>query len=130
EVDIRIDPSITLDANRHLLLQALTNIIQNSVDAYAGTHCLPIIAITAHEHNGSRVQVIISDQGCGMSEEAVNDAFQLFATSKPHGTGFGLTIAKKIIESDHNGTVYLESVKGKGTTVTIVLPKEQEGLEW
>ncbi|MBF0310512.1 MAG: HAMP domain-containing histidine kinase [Magnetococcales bacterium] len=130
EADIRIDPAITVEANRHLLLQALTNIIQNSVDAYAGARCLPVIAITAHEHNGSRVQVTIVDQGCGMSEEAVKDAFQLFATSKPHGTGFGLTIAKKIIESDHNGMVYLGSVKGKGTTVTIMLPKEQEGREW
>ena len=129
-LDLQIDPTITLEANRNLLLQALTNIIQNSVDAYADFRCHPLVTVTASICNSTRIQMMLVDHGCGMSKEAVKDAFQLFATSKPHGTGFGLSIAKKIIESDHNGTVYLESTKGKGTTVTIVLPKEQEGLEW
>jgi len=65
-----------------------------------------------------------------MSEEAVHDAFQLFATSKPKGTGFGLAVAKKIIESDHGGAVHLESTKGQCTTVTVFLQQTQEGLEW
>lgn len=128
--DIQIDPTITVEANRHLMLQALTNIIQNSLDAYAGSRRKPEIMITAAVYNDTRIQMILRDHGCGMSEEAVGDAFQLFATSKPHGLGFGLTIAKKIIETDHNGMVYLESVKSHGTTVTITLPIEQEIREW
>ncbi len=129
-VDLQIDPDMTVEVNRYFLLQALTNIIQNSMDAYADSGCQPLVTVTASTCNDTRVQMMLVDHGCGMSEEAVRDAFQLFATSKPHGTGFGLSIAKKIIESDHNGTVYLKSTKGKGTTVTIMLPKEQEGLEW
>ena len=77
-----------------------------------------------------RVKLTITDQGSGMSEEAVHDAFRLFATSKPHGTGFGLTVAQKIIESDHGGAVHLESTKGSGTSMTIFLQQKQEGLEW
>ncbi|MBF0461751.1 MAG: HAMP domain-containing histidine kinase [Magnetococcales bacterium] len=128
--EFRIDPAITVEVNRHLMLQALTNIIQNSVDAYTNTDRTPKIAVSASAYNGTRVRMAIMDYGCGMSEEGVNDAFLLFATSKPRGTGFGLTIAKKIIESDHNGTVYLESAKGVGTTVKVVLQREQEVLKW
>lgn len=130
EVDLKIDPDIAVEANRHLLLQALTNILQNSVEAYAGSNRIPSVTVTASLYNGTRVQIAFVDNGCGMSERGTKDALQLFATSKPQGTGFGLKIAKKIIESDHNGKVYLESVKGKGTTVTIMLPKEQELRGW
>ncbi|MBF0417717.1 MAG: sensor histidine kinase [Magnetococcales bacterium] len=128
--EFRIDPEITVEVNRHLLLQALTNIIQNSMEAYAGTQRAAEIAVAAIACNGARIQMTITDYGCGMSEEAVGDAFQLFATSKPHGTGFGLTMAKKIIESDHGGSVLLESAKGRGTKVIITLPREQEEREW
>ncbi len=128
--EIRIAPQITVESNRHMLLQALTNIIQNSMEAYAGTQRPPEILVEATAHNGSRVRMTIMDNGCGMSEEAVGDAFMLFATSKPHGTGFGLAIAQKIIESDHGGAVYLESTRGQGTKVVITLPKEQEVREW
>jgi signal transduction histidine kinase len=57
-----------------------------------------------------------------MSEEAQRDALTLFATSKPNGTGFGLPLAVKIIESEHGGRLTLESVKGRGTLVRITVP--------
>ena len=129
EAEINIPAEITMEANRHLLLQAFSNIIQNSLEAYADIDVSPKVTVDGVEENG-RVKLSITDQGSGMSEEAVQDAFQLFATSKPHGTGFGLTVAKKIIESDHSGTVHLESSKGHGTKVTIFLLQKQEGLEW
>jgi signal transduction histidine kinase len=129
EAEINIPPEITIEANRHLLLQAFSNIIQNSLEAYAGMDNSPKVIVSGTWENG-RLKLTIADQGSGMSDEAVNDAFQLFATSKPQGTGFGLAVAKKIIESDHGGAVHLESVKGQGTTVTVFLQQTQEGLEW
>jgi signal transduction histidine kinase len=65
-----------------------------------------------------------------MSERDTRNAFQLFATTKQDGTGFGLTIAKKIIESDHAGLIQLTSQKGQGTTVTISLLLKQEEQRW
>lgn len=47
--------------------------------------------------------------------------FKLFFTTKPNGTGFGLAVAKKIVER-HGGTIGLASEVGKGTRVTIDLP--------
>jgi signal transduction histidine kinase len=65
--------------------------------------------------------VVIEDFGCGMSEEALADAVTLFATNKPNGTGFGLPLAVKIVESEHGGQVQLQSRQGHGTTVRITI---------
>ncbi len=57
-----------------------------------------------------------------MSEESQRDALTLFATSKPNGTGFGLPLAVKIVESEHGGRLTIESARGRGTLVRIVIP--------
>jgi len=57
-----------------------------------------------------------------MSSEVQRDAFTLFATSKPNGTGFGLPLAVKIIESEHGGRLNVDSVKGRGTIVRMTIP--------
>lgn len=128
--DIQIDASVTVEVNRHMMLQALTNIIQNCVEAYAGSERTPEILVKASTHNGSRVQLAITDYGCGMCKRMVKDAFLLFETSKEGGTGVGLALARKIVESDHHGMISLESILGQGTTVMIMLPKEQEEMRW
>jgi nitrogen fixation/metabolism regulation signal transduction histidine kinase len=56
-----------------------------------------------------------------MSAEALADSVALFATSKPKGTGFGLPLAVKIVESEHGGRVELQSVQGRGTMVCITI---------
>ena len=130
ETDVQIPPELTVEVNRHLLLQALSNIIQNSVESYDGMETPPMVIIEGTMEDAGRAKLTITDRGSGMSTEAVHDAFRLFSTSKPNGTGFGLTVAQKIIESDHGGAVHLESAKDRGTTVTIFLHQSQEGLEW
>jgi signal transduction histidine kinase len=60
-----------------------------------------------------------------MSAEAQRDALTLFATSKPNGTGFGLPLAVKIVESEHGGRLSIDSLKGSGTIVRIVIPKHR-----
>jgi signal transduction histidine kinase len=72
------------------------------------------------------VVVSFTGGGCGMSEEALGDAFTLYGSTKPYGTGFGLPLAKKIVETEHKGSIRLASAKGEGTTVTVVLPIEQD----
>jgi signal transduction histidine kinase len=126
----RVDQEIMVDINRHLFLQAISNILQNGIDASLDHKNEPTIHIDASVENRSRVVLSITDQGTGMSERDTRNAFQLFATTKKDGTGFGLTIAKKIIESDHAGLIQLFSQKSKGTTVTISLPLKQEEQRW
>jgi signal transduction histidine kinase len=64
-----------------------------------------------------------------MSAEAVKDCLLLYSTGKVGGMGFGIPLAKKIVEISHHGTLSIESQNGNGTTVTIMLPVEQLRLE-
>ena len=61
------------------------------------------------------------DTGPGIAPQQQARLFQLFATTKPTGTGIGLAIAKKIVEV-HGGSVTVDSAQGTGTTFTIALP--------
>ena len=61
-----------------------------------------------------------------MSDEVLADATVLFSTSKPGGTGFGLPLAVKIIESEHDGRLSLESRKGYGTTARVIIPVHRQ----
>jgi len=124
-VEVTIDRDVRIDAHRHRLLQAFSNIVQNAFEAYDGLDRPGRIQIGARADE-QRVVVLFADDGCGMSEEALRDAFQLYSSKKPEGTGFGLPLAKKIVETEHGGSIMLASKKGEGTTVTVVLPVEQE----
>ncbi len=125
ELEVEVDPAILVDAHRHRLLQAFSNVLQNAVEAYDGTDRARRIAIAARTDGTEHVVVTITDHGCGMSEQVQGEAFELFATVKPTGTGFGLPLAQKIIEQEHGGSIDLSSRKGEGTTVKVVLNIEQ-----
>jgi signal transduction histidine kinase len=125
-VQVDVDPALSVEASRHHLLQALLNLLVNAVEAYDGMEQTRRITIAAAVEDGARVAVRIADSGCGMSQEALSDAFKLFSSKKADGLGFGLPYTKKMIENVHHGAIRLVSEKGKGTTVTIVLPLEQE----
>lgn len=69
------------------------------------------------------VCLTIQDQGVGMEKSVAERAFEPFFTTKAKGTGLGLPICKKIVES-HAGTISLSSELGKGTVVVVALPLE------
>ncbi len=69
----------------------------------------------------SFVDILIADDGVGMSEEEKRRAFLPFYTTKAKGSGLGLVMARQSI-SLHGGKMEIKSVRGKGTTVTISLP--------
>ncbi|MDX1587634.1 MAG: ATP-binding protein [Oleiphilaceae bacterium] len=75
---------------------------------------------------GDRVQVTVSDNGCGVAPENLKRLFDPFFTTKPvgKGTGLGLSLSYNIIRS-HNGTMKVASEPGKGTTFTLELPLQQ-----
>jgi signal transduction histidine kinase len=129
EVRQSVDASLNLEANRSRLLQALINIMVNAVEACEGQVRLGALDISADAQGDTHIKITIADNGCGMSEEALRDCVLLYSSGKPNGMGFGLPLAEKIIEIDHRGTLAIDSRQGVGTTVSIVLPREQSSSE-
>jgi len=73
------------------------------------------------EPSAEVVRLSIIDSGLGMTPEIRERAFEAFYTTKTRGTGLGLPICKRIVET-HGGTIELKSAPGKGTTVHVYLP--------
>ena len=79
--------------------------------------------------SGRYVKVVISDEGTGISEENMPKIFDPYFSTKYRGNqkgmGFGLAIAHSVIKK-HNGNIEVESIPGKGTTVSILIPASAE----
>jgi signal transduction histidine kinase len=112
---------VSAELCRPRVVQALTNLLVNAVESYDGIAEPQPVCVTLEQGDGW-VAILVEDFGCGMSEEVLADAAVLFTTSKPQGTGFGLPLATKIIESEHAGRLTIKSEKGRGTVVRVALP--------
>ncbi len=99
--------------------QVLLNIIANAADALNET-VNKNISITLQEEN-SKINIIISDNGCGLSDSEQSNLFKPFFTTKPQGTGLGLVIVKKML-AKMNCSVEIYSQVNIGTKVIIVVP--------
>ncbi len=108
--------SVQVSVDEVLMRQALTNIIQNAVEAMAGAGTLAV-----RTREGRDLAVIIHDTGPGIAPENLKRIFLPFFTTKDTGVGMGLALAHKIIMA-HGGTIEAESGEGKGTTFTVRLP--------
>jgi signal transduction histidine kinase len=102
------------------LEQVFLNVLVNAWHAMPEGGTLTIAAAVTTDQT---VRLNFSDTGVGMSAEVVAHAFEPFYSTKgEHGTGLGLAICKQIIDS-HHGSLYLDSMPGKGTTVIVELPQ-------
>ena len=111
-------PRIPLD--ERLMDQALHHLIDNAVEAMPNGGCLSL-SVTP-EPKGLRL--ILRDTGVGISPEDMPYVFDPFFSSKPDGTGMGLTKVHQVI-SDHRGEIQINSTPGLGTEVNIWLPRWQ-----
>ena len=110
-----------LSADRSQLEQVLINLIKNAYESGATEVELsmqPIPSLQGGAGGGSLIRV--KDNGSGMSPDVVDHAFIPFFTTKPNGTGIGLSLCRQIILK-HGGTIRMESEEGRGTTFIIKL---------
>lgn len=121
-IEIEIDADVVCEVAGTRLVQAFTNLLANAIEAYDGVGDTRQPIEVRAECGAGSVEVTIRDFGVGMSPERLRDAPKYFASGKPGGTGFGLPLAIKIVESEHGGRLRLSSEKGLGTTVRVVLP--------
>ncbi|HID31213.1 MAG TPA: hypothetical protein EYP19_14615, partial [Desulfobacterales bacterium] len=108
-------------ADREQLRGAFLNLVLNAAQAMPDGGVIRIESRPADTKG--QLCIRISDSGTGIPPEIREKLFTPFVTTKEHGTGLGLAITKKIIES-HQGAITVESEPGKGTTFTVVLPRD------
>ena len=104
------------DYNR--LKQVFVNVIKNSVEAIQDNGIIEMIVSV----NKNGVEIIIQDNGIGMSESELEHVYEMFYTSKKNGTGLGVSLSYEIILR-HNGSMKYQSVKNEGTKCIIELPR-------
>ena len=118
--------NITVLADEFHIKNLLATVIDNAVK-YAEE---PVVNVSVFEENGS-VTIDVADNGCGIAKEHLSHIFEKFyrvPTGDVHtvrGYGLGLYYAKQVVQL-HKGTISIKSSVGKGTTVTIKLPKNEQ----
>lgn len=115
-------PNVAVD--EELFSWAIENLIRNSRDAIDGSGVVEISAQIGLKNKW--VVISVRDNGRGMTKEEQRKVFKPGYTTKDFGWGLGLPLAKRIIESHHNGKLRLkESEVGKGSTFQILLPVDE-----
>lgn len=114
-----IDEHIRLLADENLLAQALSILITNAAEAVSE---IPngIIKIRIHSLGTDKTRIEVEDNGVGIQQEILDEIFTPFFSTKPNGTGIGLSIARQIIHL-HGGILEVDSIHGYGSTFKIIL---------
>ncbi len=108
------------------LLQVVLNLATNAMDAMAAT---PLesrrIAIRWALIEHSRVEVVVTDSGPGIPLQDIGAIFDSFYTTKKHGAGLGLSIARTIVEG-YGGKIWAENCASGGAAIHFTIPASQE----
>ena len=112
------DDEIYLDIDYKRIKQVFINVIKNSIEARSNN----MIINVELEEKESGVEVVIKDTGIGMDKEVLDKIGENFYTTKPRGTGLGVSLSKEIVKL-HGGNIKYQSVLNEGTTVFIDLPR-------
>jgi two-component system NtrC family sensor kinase len=122
---IRIERDFPQDAplirgDRELLRQVFTNLILNAVQAMPAGGTL-MLGIASNPEEPASCRITVSDTGGGILPEHRSQLFNPFFTTKPTGTGLGLSVSYGIIK-DHGGSIQVTSTPGTGATFIVQLP--------
>jgi two-component system sensor histidine kinase AtoS len=100
------------------LRRVVDNLVINALQSLDGEARAVTVSTERRDHT---VRLAVTDTGCGMSQEELSRALGGFYTTKPHGTGLGLSVVRRLI-ADHGGMMRIETAPRRGTTVLIELP--------
>jgi signal transduction histidine kinase len=113
-------PAINGDAA--MLRQVFLNLAINACQAMPSGGVLRLVAAAGPR---SRVEIRVEDTGVGIPPENLQKIFDLYFTTKDHGTGIGLSMVYRIVQL-HDGEIEVESTPGRGTTFRVLLPRANE----
>jgi signal transduction histidine kinase len=125
-VSIRTDLSDDLPmtmADRVQVQQVLMNLMLNGIEAMSSTGGM----LTVESRSGPRseIQISVNDTGPGLPPGEADQLFEAFFTTKPQGSGMGLSISKSIVEA-HGGRIWATVNEGRGATFHFTLPLAAE----
>jgi signal transduction histidine kinase len=121
-----LDPALpATSADPVQLQQVLMNLMLNGIEAMREESGELKVASTRTKDG--QVLVAVSDSGIGLPEAGPERIFDAFFTTKPDGTGMGLSISRRIIES-HGGQLWASANAGRGATFQFTLPTHPAGL--
>jgi two-component system, sporulation sensor kinase E len=112
---------VMIECEPNQLKQLFINIVKNAIEASSAGD---VVVITL-ESCDNKVSIHVKDEGVGISKELLERIGEPFYSSKEKGTGLGMTVSFKIVQS-HNGTIKFSSEPEKGTEVTVQLPIKHE----
>jgi signal transduction histidine kinase len=122
-VEVHADSNAAwVNGDSAMLRQAFLNLAINACQAMPNGGTLRMSSSAAPR---DRVQVRFEDKGVGIPAEHLSKIFDLYFTTKDHGTGIGLSMVYRIVQL-HDGEVEVESTKGRGTTFRVLLPRANE----
>ena len=113
-------PPINGDAG--MLRQVVLNLALNACQAMASGGTLRLVGAPAAK---GRVELRVEDTGVGIPPENLQKIFDLYFTTKHHGTGIGLSMVYRIVQL-HDGEIEVQSTPGRGTTFRLLLPRALE----
>lgn len=118
-IETETGSNLWISGNRSQIEQVLANLVQNAVDAIEPEGLIRIQA----ERDAESVLITVMDNGSGISSDNKEKLFKMFFTTKKdnRGTGLGLFICHEII-TKHGGSISIDSIPGRGTSVSIRLP--------
>jgi C4-dicarboxylate-specific signal transduction histidine kinase len=117
--------------NKIHILHVIINIIQNAIDAMKKQNTRKSRLLTIKTHtadNINSVNLIFSNTGPLIQDKHINKIFSPFFTTKKHGIGMGLAIAKSVIEA-HKGSINITSTPILGTAFHLILPQKNVETE-
>ncbi|MBP8132282.1 MAG: PAS domain S-box protein [Candidatus Hydrogenedentes bacterium] len=115
-----VDPALKILGDPERLRQVFLNILLNAVQSIEDAGETRVYA----EADERFVTVVVEDTGCGMTREQRERMFSPFYTTKEKGTGLGLAVSLKIVEA-HGGAIDAASEPGRGTAVSVMLPRAE-----
>ncbi|MBX0293027.1 ATP-binding protein [Hymenobacter sp. HSC-4F20] len=122
EVTLSVRPAyLTLHADGHLLEQVLINLVLNAAQAVTHTPT-PRISLQAWSDEQQRVVIAVKDNGSGIPADVLDSIFIPFFTTRPNGSGIGLSLAKQIMQL-HQGSIQVHSVEGAGSAFQLWFPR-------
>jgi PAS domain S-box-containing protein len=114
--------------DRVQLQQVLMNLMINAIEAMKDIEGTRELVVKSEQEGGEKILVSVSDTGVGLPPQHIEQIFNAFFTTKPHGTGMGLRISRTIIES-HGGRLWAMDKSPRGATFTFTLPTKVEANE-